>query len=390
MGHAGTKTWTASMPILWGVLCAVVAIAADVPSTPDAHPEWDGTVLMVTSGETVAIGKDNQLEMVRLYGLSSPELSNYFHELSKKAITDLVLNKKVRVKVQGKDEFARLVASLYSDGGTYVNAELLKSGMAWRSTKHGGNDPALDQAESEAQQKGLGLWSVWQGKVNRLVDEDLLDIERAGKPQKVRLYGIEFPKKALQYHRLAKRTASDILLDASVKVVTKGKDAKDIPTVLLYGENGECLNVKLVRMGAAICSRPEASHMEDFSLAETHARLNSLGVWDAATGGGAPDGASAASEKLQAGKTGRTGAGTGVKDDSEADDDAAGPGSSSETASTRRGRTTVILGSPHGPAPTPTPSAGDTKAAAPQKPAGSSGTPSARTQAGSKGFVRGK
>ncbi len=390
MGLSGAGTWTASVPIVWGVLWSVIAMAADVPDTSEPHPEWNGTVLMVPAGDTVAIARDNQIEMVRLYGLSCPEMGHYFHEPSKTALTSLVLNKNVRVKVQGKDEFARLVASLYGDGDRRVNADMLKSGMAWRSTRHGRDDPELDQAEAEAQGKGLGLWSLWEGKVARLMDEDLLEIERSGKPQKVSLYGIELPKKALQYHRLARRTATDILVDSSVKVVTKGKDAKDIPAVLLYGENGECLNVKLVRMGAAICSTTQASRMEDLSLAETHARLNSLGVWESAPGEAPPGIPLVVGGALPAGKAGPGAPAAALQGGAQGSGGATGSDASSETSTQRSGRTTVIMHGPHG-SPGPGPSAGDTKAAAPGKqPPASSAAPSARTQAGSKGFSRGK
>jgi micrococcal nuclease len=136
------------------------------------------TVIRATDGDTLQLSNG---EKVRLIGIDTPESSNNSklrrdakktgHDASEiirmgkeaAAFTrSLVQGKRVRLEldVRQRDKYGRLLAYVYLEDGTFVNAEIMKAGYAQIMTippnvKH--QDLFLG-FQKEAREKGRGLW----------------------------------------------------------------------------------------------------------------------------------------------------------------------------------------------------------------------------------------
>ena len=137
------------------------------------------TVTRAVDGDTLQLSSG---EKVRLIGIDTPESSNNSKlrrdvkrtgqdareiiRMGKEAATftrSLVQGKKVRLEldVQQRDKYGRLLAYVYLEDGTFVNAEIMKAGYAQVMTippnvKY--QDLFLG-LQRDAREKGRGLWS---------------------------------------------------------------------------------------------------------------------------------------------------------------------------------------------------------------------------------------
>jgi micrococcal nuclease len=122
-------------------------------------------VLRVIDGDTILISTG---ESVRYLGIDTPETVDprkpveYFGKEAAEYNRKLVFKKKVRLEfdVQKRDKYGRLLAYVYLEDGTFVNAELVKHGYARVATyppnvKH--QDLFLT-LEREARENNRGLW----------------------------------------------------------------------------------------------------------------------------------------------------------------------------------------------------------------------------------------
>jgi endonuclease YncB( thermonuclease family) len=68
----------------------------------------------------------------------------------------MILDKKVVVKVQGKDRWGNRLGVILIEGKTDPRFELLEAGLAWTAEK----DPIeeLESVKEKAKEKGKGLW----------------------------------------------------------------------------------------------------------------------------------------------------------------------------------------------------------------------------------------
>src|SRR5690554_4284766 len=127
-------------------------------------------VTKIVDGDTFWIDNGSEKgEKIRLIGIDAPESQKrfkrdkgYFGKESKEYLTSLLKGKKVRIEydVTKLDRFGRTLAYVYLQDGTFVNAELVKSGYAVIMTI----PPNVKYAEwflelqVEAREKGRGLW----------------------------------------------------------------------------------------------------------------------------------------------------------------------------------------------------------------------------------------
>lgn len=90
------------------------------------------TVTEVHDGDTFTLGSG---ERVRLLGINSPEIGNCGSEESKKLLTDLVLNKIVKITDEKRDNYGRRMGLVWTIGLTgsdpvSINEAILKAGWA--------------------------------------------------------------------------------------------------------------------------------------------------------------------------------------------------------------------------------------------------------------------
>lgn len=116
-----------------------------------------GRVISVIDGNTLeVVGEDNQIYKILLHGIDCPELEQEYGAKAKKALEKLVLEKKVLVKIQGRDRLGNRLGVIMIEGEEDPRFELLKEGLAWTSEKNPIEE--LETIKEKAREKNRGLW----------------------------------------------------------------------------------------------------------------------------------------------------------------------------------------------------------------------------------------
>ena len=152
------------MQILPAALVAAAAIVQTWPASPHIGRSDPVLVRHVVDGDTIDVVNVGR---VRLLGIDAPELAHGFDtpapwaQEARDRLTRLVLNRWVRLETDGQtvDVYSRRLAYVVTDDGTFVNAALLREGLAHVSARV----PLLRldelrRAESEAQAFRRGMW----------------------------------------------------------------------------------------------------------------------------------------------------------------------------------------------------------------------------------------
>lgn len=99
--------------------------------TPNAVVAVTGKVVGVHDGDSLTLLTSENVQIkVRLECIDAPELQQPFGVASKKALSDLVFDKTVRLEETGKDRYKRTLGNIYI-GETSVNPSMVEKGMAW-------------------------------------------------------------------------------------------------------------------------------------------------------------------------------------------------------------------------------------------------------------------
>jgi micrococcal nuclease len=151
---------------LWFLLLAFSLVALAQARSPSAGETW-GVVKRVIDGDSVVMQSGGQ---VRYIGIDTPEMSHrvkgvepYARE-AKTFNRKLVQGKRVRLEldVEHRDKYKRLLAYVYLEDGTFVNAELVRLGFA-RILSIPPNARYADlflSYQQEAQENNRGLWGL--------------------------------------------------------------------------------------------------------------------------------------------------------------------------------------------------------------------------------------
>ncbi|ECD1574141.1 thermonuclease family protein [Salmonella enterica subsp. enterica serovar Virchow] len=132
-------------------------------------PELVGKVVRVLDGDTFELLVDQQPVRIRVTGIDAPEKDQPFGQRSRQSLADMVDGNPVAVRVKGKDRYGRTLGAVYAKicapsapcHAVYVNAEQVKTGMAWAYRFHGqAADPAMLKLETKARSERVGLWST--------------------------------------------------------------------------------------------------------------------------------------------------------------------------------------------------------------------------------------
>ncbi|OEU50860.1 MAG: hypothetical protein BA872_02825 [Desulfobacterales bacterium C00003060] len=133
------------------------------PFTPSADSFH--TVRWVDDGDTIVLADGRR---VRYTAINTPEVAHEgrpaerFGPEAKASNRKLVHEKKVRLEFDREkyDQYGRVLAYVFLQDGTFVNAELAKGGYAYYvfrrpNTKY---NPLLLRLQREAMAKGVGMW----------------------------------------------------------------------------------------------------------------------------------------------------------------------------------------------------------------------------------------
>ncbi len=116
----------------------------------------EGRVVGVTDGDTLTLLVDKTQYKIRLQGIDAPEKNQPFGNQSKKALSEKVFQKTVKVLSQGQDKYGRTLGIVYADG--CVNTAMVKEGLAWHYKQYSGSK-TLATAEEKAREVKTGLWA---------------------------------------------------------------------------------------------------------------------------------------------------------------------------------------------------------------------------------------
>lgn len=142
-----------------------------------------GIVTYVSDGDTFKfyhtpmfrfnnIKKNNKTLSIRLYGIDAPELSHFgkpeqpLAKEAKKALSDLILLKKIKIKILAVDRYSRVIAIAYKGFFRKINIshKMVEMGMACvyegRDSIYDGKENILRELESEAMSKKIGIWGL--------------------------------------------------------------------------------------------------------------------------------------------------------------------------------------------------------------------------------------
>lgn len=119
--------------------------------------DFAGRVIAVLDGDTLLVLRGNKPMKVRLADIDAPEKDQPYGIASQQSLTELVMDKPVRVVSRAVDDYGRLVASVFA-GEINVNFEQVRRGMAWAYSRFR-EQPDLSVLQRDAQRARRGLWA---------------------------------------------------------------------------------------------------------------------------------------------------------------------------------------------------------------------------------------
>lgn len=138
----------------------VEELGARKESARPADVDLSGRVVGVLDGDSILVlDRSGTQHTVRLFGVDAPEKGQPFADRARSHLRGLLSGKTVGVVVQDKDQYGRLVGSVYS-GERQVNVNLVRNGYAWWYRRYAPHDRQLQQAEEEARENAVGLWAL--------------------------------------------------------------------------------------------------------------------------------------------------------------------------------------------------------------------------------------
>lgn len=111
----------------------------------------------VVDGDTFIIEQSGIPMQIDLESIDAPELNQHYGQEAKDFLSQLILNKNVKIKTVKTVDYRHVTAFVTLED-LDVNKTLVKSGLAWYDAKNG-YDSLLKTTQNEAKKLKLGLWS---------------------------------------------------------------------------------------------------------------------------------------------------------------------------------------------------------------------------------------
>jgi len=120
---------------------------------------WTGQVVHVADGDTITVTRKEERVRVRLYGIDTPESTQYYGQNAKEFTSAQVMGKTVEVDAIDVDRYGRTVG-LVSVGDLILNRHLIEYGYAWVYERYCRKTfcDEWSQLEQQARNAGRGLW----------------------------------------------------------------------------------------------------------------------------------------------------------------------------------------------------------------------------------------
>ncbi len=149
-------------PILTGWFLRDTAIISQV---------IDGDTVRLASGQTV-----------RLLGINTPEKGQAFYQQATERLRGLIENRTVILETdfENTDKYGRLLRWIWFDD-RLVNEQLVAEGLAFSYMAEGTKyEDRINAAQEQAQQAGLGLWSLPESNYTRCIGIQIFNYNAAG------------------------------------------------------------------------------------------------------------------------------------------------------------------------------------------------------------------
>lgn len=128
---------------------------------PNAGSELQVKVVGIVDGDTfdgIPMLDGKNTIRYRLACVDTPERGQPFSKKAKQKLGDLIFGQIVRIRIEKKkDQYKRPIVWVINEKNQDVQAELLKSGMAWHFKKYN-QDVYYSNLEIEARKNRVGLW----------------------------------------------------------------------------------------------------------------------------------------------------------------------------------------------------------------------------------------
>lgn len=117
---------------------------------------FEARCVAVRDGDSIDVRRADRTERIRLHGIDAPEKTQPYSNVARARTEELAHGRVVRVDVEDRDRYGRIVARVFVDGED-LSLILVREGLAWHYS-HYSSDPRLVYYELRARQKRLGLW----------------------------------------------------------------------------------------------------------------------------------------------------------------------------------------------------------------------------------------
>lgn len=150
---------------LLAVLAACAPAVGEVGQAEVTAPAGEtAVVLNVIDGDTIEVDLGGREYRLRYIGVDTPERDEPYYAEATAVNRQLVAGQSVILvkDVSETDQYGRLLRYVYLPDGTFVNAELLRQGMARRVTfpPDVAQQAYFGQVQEAARQAGRGLWGL--------------------------------------------------------------------------------------------------------------------------------------------------------------------------------------------------------------------------------------
>lgn len=146
------------------IITLLIIVLLTQPLLADEQPKlkkgaaYHGKAIKITDGDTLTLLLIKTQYKIRLAQIDTPEKRQPYGNKAKQALSDMVLGKHIKVKIETIDRYGRYVADIYIDG-KHINTELVRVGAAWVYKKYV-KDKRLFDIEQQAREDKVGLWGL--------------------------------------------------------------------------------------------------------------------------------------------------------------------------------------------------------------------------------------
>jgi endonuclease YncB( thermonuclease family) len=144
------------------IALSLALVAAAVAPAAAGDSLW-GRVTAVKEPTLVTLDYGSGSYEIRIVGIVGPNAGDALQAEAQKFVSDLVLNKNARMRLDHRAANDELVCRLFTDdpviGIKEVGVELVRAGLATRQPGYDEKYGELAAAESEARAAGRGLWA---------------------------------------------------------------------------------------------------------------------------------------------------------------------------------------------------------------------------------------